>query len=191
MHEDNQKLEDVHPDETFKTNNGQEIKNLKQLMHVLSEISQSSFDHHVNDDSNDFANWIRHSVKDPELADMVQASKDFEKTKEIINDRIQVLEKKIEVRKIKDSLEDLRSDAMGIDKIPDDLSDPKDLPEIEEAVEEAPKVEEPSDLAHAINTSVHPFEHVKKSIHLMIRDMLIGVLVGLVIGYIIGAYAIG
>jgi len=190
MHDDEAKLKDVHPDETFKASTGTEIKNLKELIHLLDGISPHSFEHHVNDEKNDFAAWIRHSVSDNELAELLESTTDFDKTKQIVSDRIQLLEKRIEVKKIKESLEDLRSDSMGIDKVPDDLADPSDLPDFDEKPGISEPVSEPIEpgLSHAINSSDHPFEHVKKSMHLMMRDVLIGVLIGLIIGWIIGKF---
>jgi hypothetical protein len=129
MHEEEEKLADVHPEHTFKTNTGKEIKNLRQLLKVLNEISQESFEHHVKDGKNDFAKWIRHSVKDDELADMIERTIDFEKSKQIINDRIALLEKKIEVKNIKQSLEDLKADSddsIGIDEISSDMEKPEE-----------------------------------------------------------------
>ena len=82
MHEEEEKLEDVHPEEIFMTGAGHEIKNLKQLLKVLNEISEDSFNHHVNEKKNDFANWVRDVFENKELAS--ELSK--EKTKEgIIN----------------------------------------------------------------------------------------------------------
>jgi len=193
MHEDELKLNDVHPDETFRTNTGEEISNLKQLMHVLEDISPDSFTHHVNDDKNDFSSWIRHSVKDDELADMVEKTTDFDKCKKIISDRIELLEKKIEVRKIKDSLDDLKSDSLGIDE------PSLDVPEIKEDVAEIPLLDQdsatpqdtlkPADPPEAFVTKEeHPFEHLKKGVHMTIRDVLVGVVIGIVIGYLLATY---
>jgi len=195
MHEDEQKLDDVHPDQTFRTATGEEIKNLKQLVHVLQDISPESFAHHVTDEKNDFGSWIRHSVKDDELAEMVEKTTDFDKTKQIINDRIELLEKKIEVRKIKDSLEELKTDEMGIDE-PEDPVAPDTLGNEEPEIDVPLKEEETSadSLAPAeppeafITKEDHPFEHLKKGMHLTIRDVLVGVVIGILIGYILATY---
>lgn len=128
MHEEEKKLADVHPEHTFKTNTGKEIKNLRQLLKVLNEISHESFEHHVKNGKNDFAKWIRHSVKDDILADMIERTTEFEKSKQIINDRIALLEKKIEVKNIKKSLESLKADtndSMGISEISTDMENPE------------------------------------------------------------------
>jgi len=94
VHDDEKKLADVHPDSIFRVKNGKEIKNIKQLLKVLNSISHTSFSHHVNDEKNDFAAWIRTSVGDPELAEMLEKTTDFKSTKEILSDRIELLEEK-------------------------------------------------------------------------------------------------
>ncbi len=207
MIDDEKKLADVSPDKTFKTHKGGEIKNLRQLQSVLGEISQESFEHHVNDERNDFANWVKHSVGDDELADMLEKTVDFEKTKRIIQDRISLLEKKVEVKKIRESLESLKGDTIGIDRVPDDLQSPDMPPEHPPAdtgpeesasfeVSEEPKKIE--DVMHGTGEIAkgpvkglhekHPFEHIKTNLYLRIRDILVGVFIGLVLGYILGAY---
>ena len=203
MHNDKEKLSDVHPDETFKAESGDEIKNLNQLLDVLNDISQDSFMHHVNDGKNDFANWIRNSVKDDELAGILERTLDFDKTKQIIKDRILLLEKRIEVSKIKENLESLKTDTIGIDKIPDDMQEPekpaeeeKDSEEPDDTYDLEPKeaqkiediMEQTEDMAMDPIPSApekHPFEHLKENLHLQIRDILIGFLIGLVVGYLV------
>jgi len=206
MHKEKEKLSDVHPDETFKAHSGDEIKNLNQLLDVLNDISSESFEHHVNEEKNDFANWIRNSINDDELADILEKTLDFDKTKEIISDRIQLLEKKSEVKKIKENLESLKTDAIGIDKIPDDMEEPEKPAEDDVGHEESdnaydfePKepqeiediMEQTENLAQetlSVKPEKHPFEHLKNRFHLKIMDILIGVFIGLIIGYLLGAY---
>jgi len=226
MDEDEQKLQDVHPDETFKSSTGKEIKNLNQLLGLLDDISPESFSHHVTDDKNDFASWIRHSVDDDELAEIVEKTTDFEQTKQVVRDRIQLLEKKIEVRQIKENLESLKSDSMGIDKAPDDMP-PMEEPEESEKLDEPmgeisavpsdePSTDEPAaedqpqdDVFHDSNMEtpkvelqpaeppkefttpdVHPFEHLKKGLHMTIRDMIVGGIIGFIIGIIFAVYVL-
>ncbi len=207
MIDEEKKLADVQPENTFRTHKGGEIKNLRQLQSVLGEISAESFEHHVNDGKNDFANWVRNSVGDDELADIMEKTLDFDKTKQIIADRISLLEKKIEVKKIRESLESLKSDTMGIDRIPDDLESPGKPPEQQPAEMEPEETdsfevsEEPKKIEEVMHDTgiiaagplkglheKHPFEHIKTNIYLRIRDILVGVFIGLVLGYILGAY---
>lgn len=191
MHDEEKKLADVHPDETFKAHSGQEIKNLKQLLHLLSEISEESFQKHVKDGKNDFAEWIRHSVDDEELADMLSDITEFDKTKKIVKDRINLLEKRIEVKNIKQSLETLKSDSMGIEE-ETDIKSPIELDESPlDAPSEAPAGPDLAPAAPPNNFLVkeeHPFEHLKSGLRETIIHILIGIIIGLIIGYFIGTY---
>ncbi len=203
MHEEKTKLDDVAPEETFKAHNGSEIKNLRQLIGVLNEISSESFAHHVNKEKNDFAKWVRHSVKDGELADVMEKTTDFEETKHAVSMRIDALEKAEEMAKPEDT-SSMKPEDIGLDSVPDELSKPEmhDMP----SGPQDPAVEtHPSELRQAnphMNTpltleeqqaaaaqgSQHPFEQVKRNLHLVIRDFMVGLLIGLVLGYIIGAF---
>ncbi|MFW6285534.1 MAG: DUF5752 family protein [Nanoarchaeota archaeon] len=53
---------------TFHLKNGKKITDLKGLAKELKNISHDVFDHHVNHYKNDFSNWIKHSLKDEDLA---------------------------------------------------------------------------------------------------------------------------
>jgi hypothetical protein len=158
------KLMDVHPDQTFKEKDGKEIRNLRQLLSVLNDISPDSFRHHVNAEKNDFSSWIMHSVKDNELADKLRTTIDFEETKKIINDRVMDLEKAQQIDEMNFSVGDI-----GIDK-----------PEI--VIERPPSLEPIKQEPIA-----HPFEQVKKGFAHTMRDVLIGFVAGLLIGYMLHA----
>ncbi len=160
----------VRPEETFKTDYGKEISNLHELLDVLNEISPASFQKHVNSEKNDFANWIENSVGDRELARALGETTDFLKTKQILADRLADLEKKEEVQEIREGLDTIKPEGIGIDNVPDDLEKPPAVPG-EQAAE-----------------TVHPFATLKRSLHATVRDILIGVVIGLVIGYILGSY---
>jgi hypothetical protein len=61
-------LRDVHPDHVFRLKNGATIKNLYELANELATIDEEVFVHHVNEDKNDFHNWVLHIVRDEHLA---------------------------------------------------------------------------------------------------------------------------
>jgi len=197
------KLSDVAPDETFKAHTGEEIKNLKQLLGVLESVSPESFTHHVNGDKNDFANWVNDSVKDDELATAMQATTDFDETKRIVRDRIEHLEKSFEIKKIKDNIDSLDSVDMGLDKVPDDLIKPESPPEKagippSDVPEASPMELKQSDMhkttpitseeQNTVSPGLHPFEQVKRSLHSRILDALLGLIVGIILGIIIGSF---
>ena len=51
--------------EYFILRNGQPVKSLKDLLAALEYIDTSTFDHHVNEFRNDFANWIEDAIGEP------------------------------------------------------------------------------------------------------------------------------
>lgn len=172
MHEEETKLGDVASEEAFRSQSGHEVKNLRQLLGVLNEISEESFKKHVNPEKNDFANWIRHSVKDDELADSLETTTDLEATKGIVQERINKLEQNLEIKRIKENIDTLEND-VGIDREPE-AKPPENI------APEPPKENQMNEQ--------HPFEHLKKSVHSRLRDIMIGVVVGLIIGYLVGNY---
>ncbi len=65
----------VKPEEYFHLYNGVVLKNLHDLIDVLEIIDDDTFEHHVKKDKNDFSEWIRHVIKDKNLADKIKKSK--------------------------------------------------------------------------------------------------------------------
>jgi len=63
-------------DEFFYTNGGKAIKNLKEFAFRLEKLSDEEFNHHVNDERNDFSNWIRDVMGDKRLADKIANTRD-------------------------------------------------------------------------------------------------------------------
>lgn len=61
-------LNDVHPDHVFRLKNGKTINNLYELASELAAMDEEVFEHHVNEDKNDFYNWLLHIVRDEQLA---------------------------------------------------------------------------------------------------------------------------
>lgn len=59
---------------TFHLYGGKQINNLKGLAEELRHMEDSAFFHHVNDLRNDFANWMKHSLKEEELSEKVKNS---------------------------------------------------------------------------------------------------------------------
>lgn len=62
---------DIQPEEYFRLSNGRVLKNLYELMNALKSIDEDTFKSHVNEEKNDFGNWIKHIFRDDELADSV------------------------------------------------------------------------------------------------------------------------
>jgi len=52
----------------FYLNNGKKLKNIAELMESLKDMDQDLFSFHVNEQRNDFANWVRDVFGEKELA---------------------------------------------------------------------------------------------------------------------------
>lgn len=74
----------VSPDQYFILVDGRAIKDVKELALMLDDISDDVFRHHVNDERNDFANWVRHVFDDEDLAELLQMEKEIDKTQKLV-----------------------------------------------------------------------------------------------------------
>lgn len=86
-------LKDVHPDHVFRTKSGSAIKNLSELASELATMDDAVFEHHVNEDKNDFHNWVLHIVRDEHLADVLSGIKDRRLMLAAVEKRIEQLER--------------------------------------------------------------------------------------------------
>ena len=93
-------LADVMPEQCFWVNNGPIIRNLQEMADTLNYMRDETFKHHVNEEKNDIANWIRDVLKDEELANSLMKIKSKEKILKEIKNRIKFLERKIEKERI-------------------------------------------------------------------------------------------
>jgi hypothetical protein len=84
-------IQDVPQDKVFWLHGGKAIKNILELAKELRQMSNETFAHYVNEQKNDFANWIQHCIKDQQLAILVKSTKNKERMTSIIERRIQEL----------------------------------------------------------------------------------------------------
>lgn len=98
--ESKRKLSDVNDKETFKDVLGNEIKNLEELISRLNAMKEEEFRHHVNESKNDYANWIRHVIKDEILAVELDKTQDKDASIKAIEDRVNELKKRIHMGNI-------------------------------------------------------------------------------------------
>ncbi len=85
-------LRDVHPDHVFKLKNGATIKNLYELANELASMDEEVFRHHVNEEKNDFHNWVLHIVRDEHLATVFSEIHDRRLMLAAVDKRIRDLE---------------------------------------------------------------------------------------------------
>ena len=78
------------PDKYFVMDNGQVVRDLKELLETLKDMDDAIFSKHLNKEKNDFSSWVRHVYRNDFLADKMMTCH----TKE---DLIEILENFIEV----------------------------------------------------------------------------------------------
>ena len=61
----------INPEHYFVLHGGKTIKDLDELVQVLRSIDKKTFEYHVNDSKNDFANWIQYVFKNRRLAESI------------------------------------------------------------------------------------------------------------------------
>lgn len=64
-------FEEIRPKDYFRLNDGRVIRSLHELLEVLNTLDEETFRFHVNEDKNDFGNWIRDVFKDEDLCNSV------------------------------------------------------------------------------------------------------------------------
>lgn len=89
-------LADVRPEQCFWVNNGPILRNIHEIYDAIAYMKDETLRHHINDEKNDFSNWVRDVLKDGELADSLSRAKSREKILKKIKSRIKFLEEKIE-----------------------------------------------------------------------------------------------
>ena len=77
-------LKNVSPEEYFVLVTGTPLKNIKELIDALDYMDHWVFEHHVNPGRNDFAEWIKWSLKEEELADILHELRTIHETQNAI-----------------------------------------------------------------------------------------------------------
>ena len=85
----------INPEHYFVLCTGQQIKSLEELVTVLKNIDQKTFEFHVNESKNDFASWINFVFKSKRLAENIGDYGFHEKTLMIHSIKKFLTEKKI------------------------------------------------------------------------------------------------
>ncbi len=85
-------LKDVHPEHIFKLKSGSTVKNMYELANELATMDEETFTHHVNEERNDFYNWILHIIRDEHLARVFSEIKDRRLMLAAVEKRIEQLE---------------------------------------------------------------------------------------------------
>jgi hypothetical protein len=86
-------LKDVDPKHMFVTKDGLMLTNLFELSLELSDMSDETFMHHVNDAKNDFYSWVHHVVDDKKLAQQLAKIRDKNEMMRAVQNRILELQR--------------------------------------------------------------------------------------------------
>ncbi len=74
-------LESTTKEKMFHLANGKYLKSIKELGDSLEKMDKGIFNHHVNNERNDFANWVELVFKDKTLAKEIRKEKDIKSTR--------------------------------------------------------------------------------------------------------------
>ena len=72
------------PESYFRLGNGVELKSIKDLMEYIPKMSNDEFKAHVNNEKNDFANWIDNVFHENELANKIRNATDKGSLEEVL-----------------------------------------------------------------------------------------------------------
>ena len=81
-------LGDVPPENNFWCIDGRVLKNLPETVAALKEMTDETFRQHVNEEKNDFANWVRDVIGDEKLSLDLRQSKTRAEAARVISNRI-------------------------------------------------------------------------------------------------------
>ncbi len=81
-------LKDVGEEFHFITHEGKPLRNVHELLDYIKNLDGSTFRSFVNEEKNDFYEWIKHSVKDDHLAERIKNIKSKEDITQEIMKRI-------------------------------------------------------------------------------------------------------
>ena len=87
-------LSEAEGDKRFFVNDGAVLSELKQMPSALRKMKKQTFDHHVNEEKNDFSNWVNEVLGDKDLAKKMSAAKSKTEMTKHVSSRLQDLKKK-------------------------------------------------------------------------------------------------
>ncbi|MFH1209875.1 MAG: hypothetical protein V1663_03740 [archaeon] len=84
-------LSNVSEENKFWCNDGSALSNLQELEAALKNMNNETFGYHVNNEKNDFGNWIRDILKDDYLADEITKTKNKNVALKKLKNRLKTL----------------------------------------------------------------------------------------------------
>lgn len=114
--EENLYAKEVSPDYILSLSNGMLVLSAKSLYDELDAMKQSDFEQHVNDDKNDFGDWIKGAVGAKKVAERIYLTKD----KKEIMDLLLVLKDKKKLPPLTDEQKKMKETLKWFDATDDD-----------------------------------------------------------------------
>ncbi len=74
-------------DRVFWSNDGRILKDMKDLMDALANMSDQNFAYHSNEVKKDFSNWVRDILEDEKLAGDLEKANNREQAARIVEER--------------------------------------------------------------------------------------------------------
>lgn len=84
-------LADVPEDRSFWCNDGRIFRNMRDLSDGLVSMSDETFAYHLNDEKNDFSNWLRDVIEDEKLAKDMENPITRQEAVKRVDDRVKFL----------------------------------------------------------------------------------------------------
>ena len=78
----------------FRSHDGRIFRNIRELGQALKDMSAETYAYHVNDQKDDFANWVRNIIGDERLAQNLTKSISQSQAEKAVARRIAYLEGK-------------------------------------------------------------------------------------------------
>lgn len=75
---------EVTPEHHFTLKNGQKLTSFRDLLEALSFIDDETYNYHVTEDRNDFAEWVEHILEEEKLAEKIRNKKAREELLKIL-----------------------------------------------------------------------------------------------------------
>jgi hypothetical protein len=88
-------LANVPEDHSFWCNDGRVFRNIRDLSDGLANMSDETFAYHVNDEKNDFSNWLKDVIEDEKLAEDLESPITRQDAAKRVNDRVTFLNMKL------------------------------------------------------------------------------------------------
>lgn len=191
---------DLPYEKQFHFPDGTSAKNLNELKEKIETISYGGFYHHVGEGKNDFANWVRHVLKDSQLASQLERVDSIVETVEVLHDYLHPSMAQKHLQDQDDLQSHIERDILEIKSFVNEPEAPlempteptPELPEMHEQITQESALSKPEEIEE-IHTHPRQESEEKKELHdfhedigkIIIKDFIWGFLAGVFIGFVL------